>query len=297
MMYLQGGKLVGNRRKLSQSVLFSDLEYVDDLVLVASSWEDLGATVHSLNQQCHAMGVTINSTETKSMAVLPDEQWQVPVPINLQGSNHPVEAVSSIPYLGSVLADHCSLDTEVSARISRASQAFRFLSHLLWYQKRIRSPTKSHIFKAVVIPTLLYSLESAVLLEPHVHHLQSFIMSCSRIILRISLWNKQCNTTLRKLAKQHRASAILVQCRLRLLGHLTRMDNSCLPKKLLVFAPAGGNTCAGGHKCRWNDLVTRDLKDCELEDEWQELAQDRSVWRCFVQEGMEQLNQRLEQEG
>ena len=40
----------------------------------------------------------------------------------------------------------------------------------------------------------------------------------------------------------------------------------------------------------------RDLKDCELEDEWQELAQDWSAWRCFVQEGVEQLNQRLEQE-
>ena len=88
-----------------------------------------------------------------SMAVLPDGQWQVPVPIQLRDSNDPVEVASSFTYLGSVLADDCSLDAEVSARISRASQAFRSLSRLLWYQKRIKSSSKIRIFKAVIIPS------------------------------------------------------------------------------------------------------------------------------------------------
>jgi hypothetical protein len=79
------------------------------------------------------------------MAVLP---WQTPVPIQLPGSSDPVEAVS-FPYLGSVLADDCSLDAEVSARISKA---FCSLSRLLW--KKIRSFTNIRIFKAVVIPTI-----------------------------------------------------------------------------------------------------------------------------------------------
>ena len=202
MMYLRDGKLVGNRRKLSRRVLVTDLEYADDVVLVANSWEDLQALLTSLDQHCQSMGVTISARKTKSMAVLPDGQWQLPVPIQLRGSSDPVKVASSFTYLGSVLADYCSLDAEVSARISRASQAFRSLSRLLWYQKRIKSSTKIRIFKAVIIPTLLYGLECCVLLEPHLNRLQSFIMRCLRIILHVSMWDKCRNTTLRKLAKQ-----------------------------------------------------------------------------------------------
>ena len=40
MVYLPDAKLV---RKLNQDVLVNDLEYADDLVLVASSWGDLRA--------------------------------------------------------------------------------------------------------------------------------------------------------------------------------------------------------------------------------------------------------------
>ena len=106
----------------------------------------------------------------------------------------------------------------------------------------------------------------------------------------------QRNTTMRKLAKQRRISSILSQHRLRLLGHLVRMNDSRLPKKLLVSAPAGGSRSAGGQRRRWNDIVSRDLRECELQEDWYELAQNRRGWRCLVHEGAELLNQRQEQE-
>ena len=74
------------------------------------------------------------------------------------------------------------------------------------------------------------------------------------------------------------------------------MDDSRLPQKLLVCAPAGGSRSAGSQSRRWCGLVTRDLKVCELEEDWRELALDWRAWRCFVQEAVEELNQRLEQE-
>ena len=40
-----------------------------------------------------------------------------------------------------------------------------------------------HVFSSVILPNLLYGLECTVLLEPEVHHLQSFVMCCPRIIL------------------------------------------------------------------------------------------------------------------
>ena len=39
--YLQGAKLVGNRRKLQHEAIISDLEYAVDMALVTESWDDL----------------------------------------------------------------------------------------------------------------------------------------------------------------------------------------------------------------------------------------------------------------
>ena len=67
---------------------------------------------------------------------------------------------------------------------------------------------------------------------------------------------------------------ILVMRRwLRWLGHLERMDDSRLPKCLLVCRPQVGKRGAGGQKRRWNDVVLRDLRICGL------LSQTGMRWR------------------
>ena len=73
------------------------------------------------------------------------------------------------------------------------------------------------------------------------------------------------------------------------------MPDSRLPKQLLVCAPAQGARSAGGQKCRWNDLVQRDLVQCGIEQDWRELAQDRSAWRGVVEMRVDTINKETEQ--
>ena len=123
VVYLHDAKLVGNRRKLQLETLVTDLEYADDMALIADSWEDLKSMLKSLEVRCRDMGLTISS----------------------------------------------------------------------------------------------------------------------------------------------------------FLGHLSRMCENRLPNMLLVCALANGSRAAGGQKCRWNDDVTKDLKQCGLTDNWHAIAQDRSL--------------------
>ena len=60
-----------------------------------------------------------------------------------------------------------------------------------------------------------------------------------------------------------------------------------------LLAAVGVQVC---QRRRWNDIVSRDLRECELQEDWYELAQNRRGWRCLVHEGAELLNQRQEQE-
>ena len=147
---------------------------------------------------------------------------------------------------------------------------------------------------SAILPTLLYSLECTVLLESHVRRLDSFLIRCLRIILGISVREQKCHTTIRKTAKQQRTSSILLQRRLRFLGHLSWMSNDRLPKQLLVSAPVGCKHNVDGQKRRWNDVVSGDLKQCNLLESWREKAEECNSWRSIIKRSAEHFNKKTE---
>ena len=69
------------------------------------------------------------------------------------------------------------------------------------------------------------------------------------------------------------------------------MDDSRLPHKLIISALPSGKHSAGGQKCRWNDLLARDLKKIGLGEDWCSKAMDRQEWRWLVKEKMQPVNE------
>ena len=264
MLYQPETKLVGNIAFSCETQL-SDLECTDDMTLVAASWEDLKDMLQSLDEKCQLMGLTISTKKTKTCAVLPPgdtggEQYPEPEPITLHIRSDPIKVVSSFEYLGSTMSDDCSLTAEVETRISKASKAFSSLSRVLWYQRMVKRQTKIRLFNSVIVPVLMYGLECAALTAPQQNRMQSFVMRCVRIIPGISLHEEKRNTAIHKLAKQQRVSSVLMRKRLCFLGHLERMKDKRVLKKLLVCAPEHGKQTTEGQRLRLSDVVTKGLK-------------------------------------
>ena len=92
--YLHGARLVSNRRKLEQEMTLGDLQYADDMALVADSWDDIKSMVESLNKHCCDMGLTINYSKMKIMCVLPSLVTQNPESLVVQPGECPDEVVS-----------------------------------------------------------------------------------------------------------------------------------------------------------------------------------------------------------
>ena len=73
---------------------------------------------------------------------------------------------------------------------------------------------------------------------------------------------------------------------LRWSGHVTRMDDSRLPKQLFHAELSTGKRHKGGQKKWYKDVLTSTLKAYNIPvDEWQALAQDRPAWRAAIREG------------
>ena len=202
-------------------MIMTDLEYADDMVLLADDWSDLTTMLDSLSTCCKKLGLTISCKKTKTLAFLPPNSPDAlsPVPIHLMPGAEPIEVVSHFQYLCSIVQNDCGMNKEISSRICKASAAFQSLSRILWYRRKIKTSTKVRVLNSVILSTLLYGLESTVLLEPRVCCLESFMIRCMQIILGVSIRQKKHHTTIRKMAKQLRISSILTQCCLRFLGH------------------------------------------------------------------------------
>ena len=293
MLYNLDDELVGSRRKMRGSVLIQDLEYADDMALVSDSMDTLEEVLSSLDSVCSGVGLSISSKKTKILAVLPSPHCPPPHPVSLKPEEQPVAVVEEFEYLGSTITKDCTLDREVTIRISKASRTFGSLYRVLWSRNNIKTSTKMRLFKSVVLATLLYGSETWVPSAPHLKRLQSFVIWCLRVILGVSRWDQKRNTVLREKAGIER---VVMRRRLRWLGHLAQMDNSRLPRCLLVCRPEVGKRSAGGQKRRWNDLVLCDLSSCGLPADWREVAHERSTWRGLVREALRELNCSHEEE-
>ena len=96
------------------------------------------------------------------------------------------------------------------------------------------------------------------------------------------------------MAGLERVEVMLMKRRLRWLGHVARMEETRIPKCLLVSKLARGKCSVGGQKRRWNVVLVRDLKKCEVYSNWREQAQDHSTWRGWFNAAAEDVNEELE---
>ena len=81
------------------------------------------------------------------------------VPVVTVG-NETLQAVGQFTYLGSTVSSDCSLDAEITSRVSKASAAFGALYSRLGNIAGVGKETKLKVYHAVVIPSLLCACET-----------------------------------------------------------------------------------------------------------------------------------------
>ena len=108
--YLLDADLVVNRRIPKLETFVTDLEYTDDMALLANKWSDLTAMLDSLSTCCKKLDLTISCKKTKSLAVLPSNHQPPKVHcLSTFTEGEPIAVVSHFQYLGSIVQDDCGM--------------------------------------------------------------------------------------------------------------------------------------------------------------------------------------------
>ncbi|XP_063600687.1 uncharacterized protein LOC134776864 [Penaeus indicus] len=271
--------------KVRQAVV-RDFLFADDCALAAHSEEDLQELADCFATAAKMFGLTISIKKTEVLRQLAPNTTQPPPNITMDGNT--LKNVESFKYLGSSINSAANLDDEVLCRISQASRVFGRLHTRIWQERGISTKTKLSVYRAAVLPSLLYGCETWTCYRRHIKKLDQFHLRCLRKILRVSWKDREPNQEILRRAGLTGNEAMLSQSQLRWSGHVTRMDDSRLPKQLFHAELSTGKRHRGGQRKRYKDSLKSTLKSYNIPvDGWQAMALDRPKWRATIREGKE----------
>ena len=221
-------------------------------------------------------GLIINIKKTKTM-VFGDRN----IEHELQIAGENIKNVEKFDYLGSLLTWDNNCSEDIKRRIDKATGVMASLKHI-WNSKKLQVKNKLKLLTTCVFSVLLYAPETWTLKENDKKKLLAFEMKCYRRILRINWKDMVRNDDIRKkISKEETIIDIIKRKKLRLFGHICRMDDSRLIKHT-VFARMNGKPRRGRPHREWLDDITEWCKSSG--QALFHVAQDRQRWKKLIRE-------------
>jgi hypothetical protein len=274
------------------------LMYADDIAVMCQSIQDLEKFIKAFEKGTQDFGLTMNIKKTCTMSL---KQFQKSTckdknrkeiddePIDIIIRNQKIEKTDEFNYLGCYVSKDQTECKDIETRVSKASNAFNSLRRIVWYRKCISIQAKIRIFRASVLPVLLYGSELWSLRVAEEQRLKAFYMRCLRTIIGVSIADRMKNDLVLQLTGQPPLENILRRNRLRWFGHVNRMNNDqnypMLTKKILFASFKDVKRPPHGVKLRWKDKIMRDINASNIKN-WRRETQDRDKWRKAINHGV-----------
>ena len=256
----------GSRRPAGH---IADLDYADDIVLLASSINNAQQLLTALETNAKIVGLRINTTKTEFM--LAGHFCEEPV---LKTSNGPIKRVDDFRYLG------CWMRDSRKDFLVRRAQAFD-AANKMWrvWKSDISRNLKIRLFRVTVESVLLYGSETWCMTIWLTKRLDGAYTRLLQKALNISWKLKVSNAEL--YGGMPRPSTLVTKRRLQLAGHCFRASGTQYqPASDLVFWQSHERFRVGqGNSLTYNRMLRRDT-GLEL-DELQKVALNRDEWRTL----------------
>ena len=250
-------KLVGDKTAKSRlcTVRVTESQFADDAALYAGFRKGLESMTTTFVEEASKWGLTVSLEKTKGMAMGEGLRNANVTPILVEGGE--IEIVDNFTYLGSVISKDGYVTNDVKGWNAKASRAFGCLRGPVFHNSVLSVATRRAVYKAVVLAVLLYGAETWTLNTEHVRCLNSSYNCRITTILGVTKyqqWEQRLTSKIlaSKFGMEWSIPNAIMDKQLKWLGHLGRMDDERLAKKLLFREIRKRRACHGPKK-RWRD--------------------------------------------
>nr|VZI33765.1 unnamed protein product [Spirometra erinaceieuropaei] len=197
-----------------------NLLFANDCALNTTSDEEMRRSMDLFSAACENFGLIIDTQKTVVLHQTPPNTAAPPNAPQISVNGTQLQVVENFSYLGSTLSFNIKIDDEVAPRISKASQAFGRLQSTVWNRHDLQLSTKLKLYKAVILPTLLYGAETWAVYTKQARRLNHFHLSCLCRILRLNWQDRISDIDVLERTGIFSIYTMLRQMQLRWSGHL-----------------------------------------------------------------------------
>ncbi|XP_061894160.1 solute carrier family 25 member 55a isoform X1 [Entelurus aequoreus] len=254
------------------------LLFADDVVLTASSGQDLQLSLDRFAAECEVTGMRISTSKSESMVLARKR-----VECHLRVAEETLPQVEEFKYLGVLFTSEGRVDREIDRRIGAASSVMRTLYRSVVVKKELSRKAKLSIYRSIYVPILTYGHELWVMTERTRSRVQAAQMSFLRRVVGLSLRDRVRSSAIRGELKVKTLLLHMERSQMRWFGHLVRRPPERLPREVFRARPTGRRP-RGRPRTRWEDYVSR-LAWERLGIPWEELdevAGEREVWASLL---------------
>jgi hypothetical protein len=281
-------------REMFENIDILTLMYADDLVAMTKTLDDLERFIRIFEKVTQDYGLTMSVEKTCVMSLqqlkenngkcLRNQEVDLPK-IDITIRNQQIETVDSFTYLGCFLSRDQRPNKEIEARLNKSATAFNMLRNVVWNRKTISIEAKLRIFRACVVPVLLYGSEVWSLTVAKENRINTFFMRCLRTILGLNLGDRVSNQRIMQLSGQPSMENLMRRNRLRWLGHVNRMENMNEPhmvkKVMFSYFPSEKRAANSSIRKRWEAKLTDDIDKLGIKN-WRRDTKERDRWRDLI---------------
>jgi len=195
------------------------------------------------------------------------------------------EGVAQFIYLGTLISNDNSVQKDIQRRIL-ASNRTNFAAISLFRNRLLSRATKIRLYKTLIRPIVTYGAETWTMTKKEEQALLTFERKIFRRMYGPKYedgeWKSRTNRELEELSKGENMVKWIKGQRISWLGHLERMEEDRMPKKIFT-QELEGTRRRGKPSKGWREEVGRDLQVLGVR-KWRELVIDREKWRGIVRQ-------------
>jgi len=230
------------------------------------------------------VGLRINEEKTKYM-MNTRNKVRFRSEKHLQIYNYEFERVGEFKYLGSLITENSDNNTDIKARIMAGNRSYYSVLSLL-RSKAVSKTTKIRMYKTTIRPVVLCGSEAWCLMANGDKTLRIWERKLLRKIFGpicvAGYWRSRTNEEVRQLYGELDIVTEINKGRLRWLGHVERISEDRVVKRLYQNTPEGSRSVERP-RLRWMEDVREDLRRMCVTN-WRIRAHRRDDWKMVVKE-------------
>ncbi|XP_068225678.1 uncharacterized protein [Palaemon carinicauda] len=241
-----------------KNTIIDRLRYDDDVDLCREYLPTIEETYVQFKNNTECTGMKLNNSKTNIMLV--SKTPNLVRGVHFGGSQ--LEAINTFKYLGSTITSHNMIQEEVRLRIVAGTRGSWALDNTLRSRMLYRA-TKTQIYIVIISQLVLYGCETWAFTRTLENKLEVFQCSILRLIWG-PLWDDEAgewhNHELIALSGLPLISNVISMQRLRYAGHVVRMEERRLTRRVMLDKPKGWEH----DEVAWSKHLSKQNKSAKL---------------------------------